>query len=1277
MLIGGAGADRLNGNAGNDTYVFGRGSNQDSIIDFDLTSGNFDKIALGDGISATDLAISRDDDNIYIKINGTQDQLAIRWFPHSGYAIERVQFADHSYWDSTTLEQLANGAVSGVLHTLPDPIPDQAVAQGSVFSLQFSTTAFYEVLDSSHGYAYAASLGDGSALPGWLTFDGNSRTFGGTPSSTDVGTIDVNVTAAEKVSGANIGTYTIPDTFRLTVSSTNINHQPVLANPVANQNAVEDGQFNFIIPGGMFIDPDVGDSLSLAATQGDGTALPSWLVFDSATRTFNGTPLNGDVGNLSLKVVATDTSGVSAFDTFNISVTNTNDAPTVFAAIADQAATEDSGFSFTVPADTFADVDVGDSLTNAATGADGSALPGWLSFDAASRTFTGTPVNGDVGTLSVKVVATDTGNASVSDTFDLTVSNTNDAPFVDHAIADQAATEDSAFSFVVPGNAFADVDVGDSLTYSATQANGSALPSWLTFSPTTRAFSGTPLNADVGTVSLKVLATDSTGAFAFDTFDVGVSNTNDAPTLFSAIADQATIEDAAFSFTVPVDTFADVDVGDSLTYAATRADGSALPSWLGFNAATRTFIGTPVNGDVGTVTLKIVSTDGSGATTFDTFNLSVVNTNDAPVANPDAVGVLENATTENLVAALLANDTDVDVSDTKSITAVNTTGTAGAIAFNAGTQTLTYGANGAALDALKAGAIGTDTFSYTVTDGAGASSTATVTMTITGVNDAPTLANAIADQAATQDAAFSFTAPVNTFADVDLGDTLAYAATLDNGAALPAWLSFNATNRTFSGTPSASDIGVYAVKLVATDSGSLSAADNFNITVGTSGGLNLIGTPNPDVLNGGAGNDTLNGLGSADLLNGYGGDDTFIYFSDGHWDGRFVAKNVGSPGNAGTGKTAGIDGKNRSLDVFNGGAGVDVLRGTSGNDAIFLDDSYSAFPGGIRGPRISGIERIEGGDGNDVIDLTSDVYAYGNVTLDGGDGNDVLWASSGDDVLLGGVGNDDLFGGAGQDYLMGGGGNDTLNGDRGNDLLEGDDGNDVLTDSYGNNLFYARDGNDSMTGGAGNEIFMGGKGNDSITTGTGADVIAFNRGDDHDTVAASTGQDNTVSLGGGIRYSDLFLSKQGNSLVLRTAANEDITFKDWYSNTANHSVFNLQVVAEAMSDFAPGGSDTLRDNKIERFDFNQIVQKFDQARAVSASNANHWAVMNSLLDAHLAGSDTEAIGGDLAYRYGLNGSLSGIAINAAQNVLASSQFGSAPQALQSLAGLQDGLVKLG
>ena len=68
--------------------------------------------------------------------------------------------------------------------------------------------------------------------------------------------------------------------------------------------------------------------------------------------------------------------------------------------------------------------------------------------------------------------------------------------------------------------------------------------------------------------------------------------------------------------------------------------------------------------------------------------------------------------------------------------------------------------------------------------------------------------------------------------------------------------------------------------------------------------------------------------------------------------------------------------------------------------------------------------------------------------------------------------------------------------------------------------------------------------------------------------------------------------------------------------------------------------------------------------------------MNSLLDAHLAGSDTDALGGDLAYRYGLAGSLAGLALTPVQGILADPGFGAAPQQLQSLQQLQNGLVKL-
>ena len=95
-----------------------------------------------------------------------------------------------------------------------------------------------------------------------------------------------------------------------------------------------------------------------------------------------------------------------------------NNAPTVANPIPNQTATAGTPFSYTFPADTFNDTD---TLTYTATKADNAVLPTWLTFTAATRTFSGTPTAAE--TVSVKVTATDNTD-SVSDEFDITVNAT-------------------------------------------------------------------------------------------------------------------------------------------------------------------------------------------------------------------------------------------------------------------------------------------------------------------------------------------------------------------------------------------------------------------------------------------------------------------------------------------------------------------------------------------------------------------------------------------------------------------------------------------------------------------------------------------------------------------------------------------------------------------------------------------------------------------------------------------------------------------------------------
>lgn len=102
-----------------------------------------------------------------------------------------------------------------------------------------------------------------------------------------------------------------------------------------------------------------------------------------------------------------------------VTLTDVNEAPVVAAPLADQVASVGTTFSYGVPAGAFADPDAGTSLSYSADLADGSALPAWLQFDPASRTFSGMP-DAD-GAIDVRVTAGD-GSLSVSDEFTLTIS---------------------------------------------------------------------------------------------------------------------------------------------------------------------------------------------------------------------------------------------------------------------------------------------------------------------------------------------------------------------------------------------------------------------------------------------------------------------------------------------------------------------------------------------------------------------------------------------------------------------------------------------------------------------------------------------------------------------------------------------------------------------------------------------------------------------------------------------------------------------------------------
>jgi phospholipase/lecithinase/hemolysin len=687
-----------------------------------------------------------------------------------------------------------------------------------------------------------------------------------------------------------------------------------------------------------------------------------------------------------------------------VSITdNVNDAPTLANTIADQNAKQGDAFSFQIPTNTFTDIDAGDVLTYSATLENGNALPTWLTFNSTTRTFSGTPTNDNVGNLNIKAIATDKAGATVSDIFVIAVENVNDAPVLSNAIADQNAKQGTAFSFQIPTNTFTDIDAGDVLTYSATLENGNALPNWLTFNSTTRTFSGTPTNDNVGNLNVKVAATDKTGASVNDTFTIKVQNVNTAPILKNPLLDQTVKVNSTFTFTLPKDTFSDPDAvnpyknlvifGDSLsdTGNAYKASGNTFPPspnyqgrlsngliWVDYFAPdlqftnpsiqNYAFLGanTGVSNTFGQITVpglltqiqqfKTVNTNSIGkdglyviwAGANDFLNLAT----DPTQAVTNAVTNISSAITT--LAGLGAKEIVVgnltDLGATPLSIANNNVANARAISigFNAAlTQALTNLEPALNVDLSLVDIFGLSTaFQTNPANYKFTNITQPLITVTTPVNP---------DQYAFWDDVHPTTRlhqlVTDTFENTLLNDgvipdLIKYSATLADGSNLPDWLNFNSTTRTFSGTPNIGNVGKLDVKVIATDKAGATVNDIFTLAVNQS---TTVGTP---------------------------GDDKLIATPGSQFDGQ---NNIVFTG-------AGKDEVDLSTVSAFPNSGNNIVDLGSGEDTIFVNKGDRAF----------------GSDGNDIFDARD---GQGNNRMSGGAGDDIFYLGA-NDRSLGGDGKD-------------------------------------------------------------------------------------------------------------------------------------------------------------------------------------------------------------------------------------------------------------------------------
>ena len=1004
--------------------------------------------------------------------------------------------------------------------------------------------------DAADTLTYAAAAGQGSVAG--LTFhDDGSYEF------------DPTVSAYEGLNAGQIlqivYNYTVTDPHgasddaTLTITVTGTNDAPVAQAIIGA--GTEDSAGISIAP--VSSDIDTGDTATYSVN-----TQPS-----NGTVTFDGTnfvyvPDANFNGTDSFTYRVTDSAGATSVATATVTVAAVNDAPVAQNA----AASASEGGTVVTGSVTATDVDSA-TLTYALGGAAPAGLTfnadGSFSFDPTVAAYNSMD-EGDTQVLALTYTVNDGDGGSDTGALTITVTGTNDAPVAQAVVG--AGNEDSAGISIAPVSS--DVDAHDTATYSVNSqpSNGT-----VTFDGTN--FVYVPDANFNGTDSFTYRVTDSAGATSVATATVTVAAVNDAP-----VAADDTVSGFENNDITGQVTATDVD-GDTLVYSA---DDSGADGTVAMNAATGEFTFTPDPNFSGQTSFDYTVDDGNGGSVTRTVTVNVVDVPNILTPGQDIINLVNP-----LPEAVLGTNDNLNAGD------VITGGPEDLLFLSLDNALADTAFAGYELGGLGEFRVTNDsgqavTFDMSSSDGVqtltSLNSTADVTFNFANTNSAVNLL------------AINLTDGVNLTLDIRNDDVAGLADEVNLWVLDSDDDAVDVDTINIDGDVEIVNLFTADPPVSVNDPGEFDTSEVRILDLNTPGAHTLTIDSEEDVIIGDS--PTIPG-GLSDIENALSASVSTVDASASSGD---IALSTEASASGvlilgGSGNDT-FETSNTSGDTVLGNDGNDTVRAGNGNNDVFGGAGNDNLTVG------SGNDYVEGGAGDDLIDIS----AGGNDIVHGNGGNDTINAGAG----LASSYHEGLYPMMGIDLVDGGDGDDTLNltGDSG-DLNELDgvrnvetinltggsyainvtDGSwfdvDTATDTTvnasgigGTLLFNGNDGGfggSATPGGDGpaaslgwfDEGFLsrsitviGGNNNDTILTGIGDDSVQGNGGNDSietndgsDTVDGVAG-DNSIRLGGG---DDILMASggqlDGNDLLISGGTGDDtIELVNGPNSTANTTV---------------------------------------------------------------------------------------------------------------------------
>ena len=563
---------------------------------------------------------------------------------------------------------------------------------------------------------------------------------------------------------------------RVTVQA--VNGAPQAVGSIPNQ-TIDEGRSVTVQTHSYFRDPD-SDRLSYqVATSSARVATAS--VTSGGVVTISGVA----AGSATVTVTASDPDGLEARQTIGVTVTSSNGQPRTRGSIPGQ--TLDVGATATVDVSSyFSDPDQ-DALSYRASTSNANVAT--VSVSGSTVTITGAAS----GTATITVTARDPGGLEATQTMDVGVAGTNEAPETVGSIPSQTISE-GASATIDASRYFRDPD-GDRLRYSATSSDGSTAT--VSVSGSTVTIEGVAR----GMTTITVTASDPDGLRATQQAGVTVRAVNRAPVTSGTISNRTV--DVGDTDEVDASSYFHDPDGDGLSYRAASANTGVARASVSGGTVTITGVAR------GTATITVTARDPGGLEATQSATVSVSSVNEAPAA----VGAIPAQSMDvgrqvSLRVTSYFIDPDADPLEYEAATSNDAVATATA---SGGTVTITGAAEGNAM------------VTVTARDPSGLTATQQANVAVGAVNQWPAATGTIPDQAVKAGA----TAQVDLssyFTDPD-GDNLDYAASSFSDAV--ATVSVSGGRMTISGVAA----GNTQITVTARDPEGLEATQRTRVTV--------------------------------------------------------------------------------------------------------------------------------------------------------------------------------------------------------------------------------------------------------------------------------------------------------------------------------------------------------------------------------------------------------------------------------------------------------------